>query len=108
MRNWPRGLRVRNLEFEDLARLPEADRKPFLRNVAASTLLHALKGSDGRVLDALTAAMSRTAAQRMRVDLDTLGPVPVTAIQAAQEAVGEHLRRLAAEGAIQFPEEEAA
>jgi len=101
-------LRVRNLEFEDLARLPEADRKTFLRNVAASTLLHALKGSDGRVLDALTAAMSRTAAQRMRVDLDTLGPVPVTAIQAAQEAVGEHLRRLAAEGAIQFPEEEAA
>lgn len=101
-------LRVRNLEFEDLARLPEAGRKTFLRNVAATTLLHALKGSDGRVLDALTTVMSQTAAQRMRVDLDTLGPVPVTAIQAAQEAAGETLRRLAAEGAIQFPEEEAA
>ncbi|MHB1092627.1 flagellar motor switch protein FliG [Thiobacillus sp.] len=101
-------LRVRNLEFEDLARLPEAGRKTFLRNVAATTLLHALKGSDGRVLDALTAVMSQTAAQRMRVDLDTLGPVPVTAIQAAQETAGETLRRLAAEGAIQFPDEEAA
>ena len=101
-------LRVRNLAFEDLARLSEADRKTFLRNVAARTLLHALKGSDARVLDALTAVMSPTAAQRMRVDLDTLGPVPVTAIQAAQDEAGASLRRLAAEGAIQFPDEEEA
>lgn len=101
-------LRVRNLAFEDLARLPEAGRKTFLRNVGARTLLHALKGSDGRVLGALTAVMSPTAAQRMRDDLDTLGAVPVAAIQAAQDDAGATLRRLAAEGAILFPEEEAA
>jgi flagellar motor switch protein FliG len=101
-------LRVRNLAFEDLARLPEAGRKTFLRNIGARTLLHALKGSDGRVLDALTAVMSPTAAQRMRDDLDTLGALPVTAIQAAQDDAGATLRRLAAEGAIPFPEEEAA
>lgn len=101
-------LRVRNLAFEDLARLPEASRKTFLRNVGARTLLHALKGSDGQVLDALAAVMSSTAAQRMRVDLDTLGAVPVTAIQAAQDEAGAILRRLAAEGAILYPEEEAA
>ncbi len=101
-------LRVRNLAFEDLARLTEAGRKTFLRNIGARTLLHALKGSDGRVLDALTAVMSPTAAQRMRDDLDTLGALPVTAIQAAQDDAGATLRRLAAEGAIQFPQEEAA
>lgn len=101
-------LRVRHLAFEDLARLPDASRKTFLRNVGARTLLHALKGSDGRVLDALTAVMSPTAAQRMRDDLDTLGALPVTAIQAAQDETGATLRRLAAEGAILFPEEEAA
>jgi flagellar motor switch protein FliG len=101
-------LRVRSLAFEDLSRLPEAGRKTFLRNVGARTLLHALKGSDGRVLDALIAVMSPTAAQRMRDDLDTLGALPVTAIQAAQNDAGETLRRLAAEGAIPFPEEEAA
>ena len=101
-------LRVRNLAFDDLARLPAASRKAFLRNVGARTLLHALKGSDGQVLDALTAVMSSTAAQRMRDDLDTLGALPVTAIQAAQDEAGATLRRLAAEGAIQFPEEEAA
>jgi flagellar motor switch protein FliG len=101
-------LRVRNLAFEDLARLPEPSRKTFLRNIGARTLLHALKGSDGRVLDALTAVMSPTAAKRMRDDLDTLGALPVTAIQAAQDDAGATLRRLAAEGAIQFPEEEAA
>ncbi len=101
-------LRVRNVVFEDLARLPEASRKTFLRNIGARTLLHALKGNDGRVLDALTAVMSPTAAQRMRDELDTLGALPVTAIQAAHDECGATLRRLAAEGAILFPEEEEA
>ena len=101
-------LRVRNLVFEDLARLSEASRKTFLRNIGARTLLHALKGSDGQVLDALTAVMSPTAAKRMRDDLDILGALPVTAIQAAQDDAGATLRRLAAEGAILFPEEETA
>jgi len=101
-------LRVRNLAFEDLARLPEASRKTFLRNIGARTLLHALKGSDGQVLDALAAVMSPTAAKRMRDDLDTLGALPVTEIQSAQDDAGATLRRLAAEGAILFPEEEAA
>lgn len=101
-------LRVRHLAFEDLVRLPEASRKTFLRNVGARVLLLALKGSDARVLNALTAVMSQTAAQRMRDDLDTLGAVPVAAIQTAQEEAGASLRRLAAEGAILFPQEEAA
>ena len=101
-------LRVRNLVFEDLARLPESGRKTFLRNIGARTLLHALKGSDGKVLGALTTVMSPTAALRMRDDLDTLGALPVAAIQAAQDEAGATLRRLAAEGAIGLPEEETA
>lgn len=101
-------LRARALEFEDLARLPEASRKAFLRNIGARTLLHALKGSEGRVLEALTAVMSPTAAGRMRDDLDTLGALSVAAIEAAQDEAGAVLRRLAAEGAIVFPEEEEA
>lgn len=98
-------LRVRNLTFEDLARLSESGRKTFLRNIGARTLLHALKGSDGRVLDALSEVMSPTAAQRMRDDLDTLGALPVTEIQSALDAASTTLRHLAAEGAIMFPEE---
>lgn len=98
-------LRVRALAFEDLARLPESARRTFLRHVGARTLLHALKGSDAAVLDALTAVMSPTAAKRMRDDLDTLGALPVTEIQAAQDEAAAMLRRLAAEGAIEFPVE---
>ncbi len=101
-------LRGRNLGFEDLARLSEAGRKAFLRSIGARTLLHALKGSDGRVLGALAAVMTPTAAQRLRDDLDTLGAVPVGEIEAAQEAVGESLRRLLAEGAIHIAEENVA
>lgn len=97
-------LRARTLVFEDLARLPEASRRAFLRHVGARTLLHALKGSDGGVLEALAAVMSPTAAKRMRDDLDTLGALPVTAIQAAQEEAAATLRRLASEGAIEYPE----
>lgn len=101
-------LRARALGFEDLARLPAADRRTFLRHVGARTLLHALKGSDGAVLDALAAVMSPSAARRMRDDLDTLGALPVTEIQAAQDEAAGTLRRLAAEGAIGFPEAEVA
>ncbi|MEQ1661413.1 MAG: FliG C-terminal domain-containing protein [Thiobacillus sp.] len=93
-------LRAAQLRFEDLARLPLEGRKTFLRNVSARTLLHALKGSDTQVLNALVGAMSATAATRLRDDLDTLGVLPVTAIQTAQEDAGATLRRLAAEGAI--------
>lgn len=93
-------LRAAQLRFEDLARLPREGRKTFLRNVSARTLLHALKGSDTQVRDALIDAMSATAATRLRDDLDTLGVLSVTAIQAAQEDAGATLRRLAAEGAI--------
>lgn len=101
-------LRVRSLEFEDLPTLPEASRKTFLRNISAQTLLLALKGSDGSILDALTAVMTPTAAQRMRDDLDTLGAVPVSSIEQAQAEAGASLRRLAADGAILLPEEAAA
>jgi flagellar motor switch protein FliG len=101
-------LRVRNVDFEDLLRLPESGRRTFLRHIGAQTLLHALKGSDGRVLDALTAVMSATAAQRLRDDLATVGAVPVTAIEAAQADAAASLRRLLAEGAIGFAEEETA
>jgi flagellar motor switch protein FliG len=44
----------------------------------------------------------------MRDDLDTLGALPVAAIETAQDEAGAVLRRLAAEGAIRFPEEEEA
>ena len=98
-------LRARALEFDDLARASEDGCRTFLRNVGARTLLLALKGSDGRVLTALTAVMSPAAALRMKDDLDTLGAVPVADIQTAQTEAASVLRALAAEGAIRFDEE---
>lgn len=101
-------LRARALEFEDVRRLSPGDRKTFLRHVGARTLLHALKGCDAAVLEAVLQAMSPTAAQRLKDDLDTLGSVLVTDIQAAHEEAGAVLRRLAAEGALAVAEEESA
>jgi len=97
-------LRARTIEFDDLLRTSVDGRRHFLRQVGARTLLLALKGSDGRVLTALSAVMSPAAALRMRDDLDTLGAVPVAEIQTAQQEAVAVLRRLAAEGALQFDE----
>ncbi len=99
-------LRAHTLSFEDLARVPLAGRKIFLRQITARTLLHALKGADRKVLNCLTEVMSEAAAQRMRDDLDTLGALPVSDIQSAQEEAALLLQRLAAEGAVSLPEEE--
>lgn len=98
-------LRAHTLSFEDLARVPPAGRKMFLRQVPARTLLHALKGADRNLLNCLTEVMSEAAAQRMRDDLDTLGALPVSAIQTAQEEAALLLQHLAAEGAVSLPEE---
>jgi len=98
-------LRAHTLSFEDLARVPPAGRKIFLRQVPARTLLHALKGADRNLLNCLTEVMSEAAAQRMRDDLDTLGALPVSAIQTAQEEAALLLQHLAAEGAVSLPEE---
>jgi len=99
-------LRAHTLSFEDLARVSLAGRKIFLRQVPARTLLHALKGADRNLLNCLTEVMSEAAAQRMRDDLDTLGALPVSAIQDAQEDAALLLQRLAAEGAVSLAEEE--
>jgi len=99
-------LRAHTLSFEDLVRVPLAGRKVFLRQVAAQTLLHALKGADRNVLNSLTEGMSENAAQRMRDDLDTLGALSVSDIQSAQQEAALLLQRLAAEGAVSLPEEE--
>lgn len=99
-------LRAHTLHFEDLARIPIAGRKVFLRQIAARTLLHALKGADRKTLLCLTEVMSDAAAQRMRDELDTLGALPVSEIQAAQEEAALLLQRLAAEGAVSLPDEE--
>jgi len=101
-------LRAQALQFEDVQRLPLEARKTFLRHVGARTLLHALKGCDRPVLESLLQAMSATAAQRLKDDLDTLGSLRVTDIQSAQDEAGEVLRRLVAEGTLAFPEEEEA
>lgn len=98
-------LRAHTLSFEDLTRVAPIDRKIFLRQVPALTLLHALKGADRSVVDCLADVMSDVAAQRMRDDLDTLGVLPVSTIQSAQEEAAMLLQRLAAEGAISLPEE---
>lgn len=98
-------LRAHTLSFEDLARVPAVGRKIFLRQVPARTLLHALKGADRTLLNCLTEVMSEAAAQRMRDDLDTLGALPVSMIQTAQEEAALLLQRLAAEGAVSLPEE---
>ena len=99
-------LRAYTLSFEDLVRVPLAGRKIFLRQIPARTLLYALKGAERKVLNCLAEVMSDVAAQRMRDDLDTLGAVPVSDIQSAQEEAGLLLQRLAAEGAVSLPEEE--
>jgi flagellar motor switch protein FliG len=77
-----------------------AGRQLFLRTIAARTLLLALKGSSRSLLACIGEAMSPAAAARLSDDLDTLGAVAVTDIQAAQEAAGSILQGLAADGAI--------
>lgn len=90
-------LASRTLRFDDLATQPLALRRAFLQRVSARTLLHALKAAPPRLVEVVQAALSPTAAARLRDDLDSQGQVAIADIEAAQDAALVILRELVAD-----------
>lgn len=88
------------LELDDLARLSGVARTLFFKSVPGRTLLLALKGAEPDMVEALLLRMPDTAARRLKEDLDALGAVRLTEIEAAQDDVVKLLRELAATGQI--------
>jgi flagellar motor switch protein FliG len=86
--------------FEDLARLDPGGVQTLLRAVEKDQLGLALKGSSDALRELFFSNMSERASKIMRDDMDSMGPVRLKDVDAAQMAMVQVAKDLAARGEI--------
>ena len=86
--------------FEDLLKLDNKSLQMVLKEVAADALVVALKGASQELRDKILSNMSSRAAEALKEDLETRGPVRLSEVEAQQKEILKIVRRLADEGQI--------
>jgi len=101
-RNRESAERIRALMFvfEDLSKLDPGGVQTLLRAVEKDQLALALKGSSDTLREMFFSNMSERAAKIMREDMESMGPVRLKDVDAAQMAMVQVAKDLAAKGEI--------
>lgn len=86
--------------FDDLVELDDRSMQELLRNVQSDRLVIALKAADEELKQKIFKNMSQRAAEMLRDDLETRGPVRLSEVEAAQKEIIATARRLAESGVI--------
>jgi flagellar motor switch protein FliG len=88
--------------FDNLLKIDDRGMQAILRDVQADTLATALKGADEEISDKVFKNMSKRAAEILRDDISSKGPVRVSEVEQAQKEILAVAMRLAEEGTIQL------
>lgn len=94
--------------FDDLKLVPDKDFQALLREIATETLALALKGADDVVRDKALKNMSSRASEIFIEDMENLGPVKVSDVEAAQKEILVTVKKMADSGQIELSEDAAA
>ncbi len=86
--------------FDDLETIDDKGIQALLKEVQSESLLIALKGAKPEMREKIFRNMSTRAAESLREDLDSRGPVRVSEVEAEQKEMLKVVRRLADEGQI--------
>jgi flagellar motor switch protein FliG len=86
--------------FSDLLKLDDKGLQRVLREVANDQLVVALKGAEPEMREKVFANMSSRAAESLREDLESKGPVRLSDVEAQQKEILKTVRRLADEGEV--------
>lgn len=86
--------------FDDLLKLDNKAIQTVLKEVASDTLISALKGAQPELKDKILSNMSSRAAETLREDLESRGPMRLSEVEAQQKEILKTVRRLADEGQI--------
>jgi len=86
--------------FDDLVRLEDRAVQMVLREVGGEALVVALKGSGSDIREKVLKNMSQRAADGLREDLETRGPIRLSEVEAQQKEILKVIRRLADGGEI--------
>ena len=82
--------------FEDVSLLPRAVLASALEGLGSDELAIALRTASKEVKEKVLAGLSRQAGAKVRQEMDRIGPVRLSDVEAAQERVVEAVRRLEA------------
>ncbi len=86
--------------FDDLIKLDDKSIQMVLKEVASDVLIAALKGAQPELKDKVLANMSSRAAETLREDLESRGPMRLSEVEAQQKEILKIVRRLSDEGQI--------
>ncbi len=86
--------------FEDIMEIDDRGIQLLLREVQSDSLIVALKGATEDMREKIFKNMSQRAAEMMREDLESKGPVKLSEVEAQQKEILLVVRRLADEGQI--------
>jgi flagellar motor switch protein FliG len=86
--------------FDDVIKLDDRAMQSVLKEVANDGLVIALKGASPEIRDKFLKNMSQRAAEALREDLESRGPVRVADVEAQQKEILKTVRRLADSGEI--------
>jgi flagellar motor switch protein FliG len=86
--------------FENLMEVDDRGIQVILREVQSDQLILALKGANPEMREKIFKNMSSRAAEMMREDLESKGPVRLSEVEGAQKEVLKIARRLSEEGQI--------
>jgi flagellar motor switch protein FliG len=86
--------------FDDMIKLDDKAIQMVLKEVQSESLVISLKGATPELRERIFKNMSSRAAETLREDLETRGPVKVTDVEAEQKELLKIVRRLVEEGEI--------
>ncbi|MDR0674315.1 MAG: flagellar motor switch protein FliG [Zoogloeaceae bacterium] len=86
--------------FENLLDLDDRSVQMLLREIQSDALIMALKGASEELREKIFKNMSQRAAEMLREDLESKGPVRLSEVEAEQKEILKVVRRLADEGQI--------
>ena len=88
--------------FENLMDVDDRGIQLLLREIQSDSLILALKGASPELREKIFKNMSQRAAEMLREDLESKGPVRLSEVEAEQKEIIKIARRLADEGQIQL------
>jgi flagellar motor switch protein FliG len=88
--------------FDNIMDIDDKGIQVMLKEVQSETLIVALKGTTEEMREKIFKNMSSRAAEMMKEDLETKGPVKLSEVEAQQKEILQIVRRLADEGQIQL------
>ena len=86
--------------FDDLEKIDDKGIQALLKEVQSESLVIALKGAKPEMLEKIFKNMSTRAAETLREDLESRGPVRVSDVESEQKEMLKVVRRLSEEGQI--------